>query len=193
MDFSLRYREGQFSPADAAAITGAALHLQRDWRSQGLLKAREGGRASFTPRELAEMRLMVKLRGLGLPLPEARKAAEEAAPGVIFAALANHPEKALAVDGPADVAGAYIKSLEDKSDEGYLQVLSDLPATERGYRFAVIEEGRCSLLKELNDDTVDNVVEVAGLINLWAVARAIAEAAPRPLFTLVVPRGLRTD
>ena len=46
MDFSLRYREGQFSPADAAAITGVALHLQRDWRSQGLLKAREGGRAT---------------------------------------------------------------------------------------------------------------------------------------------------
>lgn len=193
MDFSLRYREGQFSPSEAAAITGLALHLQRDWRSQGLLKAREGGRASFSPRELAEMRVMVKLRALGLPLPESRKVAEEAAPGLIFAALANQQDKALAVDAPADVAAAYLKSLEGKSDDGYLLILSDLPEAERGYRYAVIENGQCTLLKKLTDDAVDEDVEVAGLINLTAVARAIVEAAPRPLFTLVVPRSLRSD
>ena len=78
---SLRYREGQFTPSETAAITGTPLHLQRDWRSQGLLRARQGGRASFTPRELAEMRLMMRLRGLGVSLSDAKRAAVEAAPG----------------------------------------------------------------------------------------------------------------
>jgi hypothetical protein len=36
-------------------------------------------------------------------------------------------------------------------------------------------------------------VEAAAVINLSAVARAIVEAAPRPLFTLVAPRGFRPD
>jgi len=36
-------------------------------------------------------------------------------------------------------------------------------------------------------------VEAAAVINLWAVARVIVEAAPRPLFTLVVPRNFRPD
>lgn len=139
------------------------------------------------------MRLMVKLRALGLPLPESRMAAEGAAPGVVFAALANHQDKALAVDAPADVASAYLKSLEGKIDEGYLLILSDLPETKHVYRHALVENGECALLKKLDDDVMDENVEVAGLINLWAVARAIVEAAPRPLFTLVVPRNLRSD
>lgn len=189
MELSLRYREGQFSPSEAAAITGVAVHLQRDWRSQGLLKAREGGRASFTPHELAEMRVMVKLRAYGLALPESRKVAKQAAAGVIFAALANHQEKALAVDAPREVAAEYLSALEKMSDDGYLAILSDLPEGDRGYRYAIIENGGCTLLKELKDEAVDDDVEVAGLINLSAVARAVVEAAPRPLFTLILPRG----
>jgi hypothetical protein len=174
--------------ASGGFTTAAEIERLRRGR---LLKAREGGRASFTPRELAEIRLMVKLRALGLPLPESRKVAEEAAPGVIFAALANHQEKALAVEGPADVAAAYIKSLEGKADEEYLLALSDLPATKHVYRHAIIENGTCTLLKALAEDVMDEGVEVAGLINLWAVARAIVDAVPRPLFTLVVPRNFR--
>jgi len=59
------------------------------------------------------------------------------------------------------------------------------------FRHALIENGECFLLKALGEDAVGEDVEVAGLINLWAVARSIVEAAPRPLFTLVVPRNFR--
>ena len=190
MDLRLRYRDGQFTPSEAAAITGVPLHLQRDWRSQGLLRAREGGRASFSPRELAEMRLMMKLRALGLPLVEARKAAEDAAPGVIWSALMNHRDKALAVDAPDDLATEYLKALEE-NDDAYLVALADLPAGESGFRYALIQNGECLLLDDLDADTMRDDVEVASLINLFGVARAIVEAAMRPLFTLVVPKGFR--
>ncbi len=56
------------------------------------------------------------------------------------------------------------------------------------YRHAVIENGECRLLHALSEDAADETVEAAGLINLWAVAAAIAQATPRPLFTLVTPK-----
>lgn len=185
---SLRYREEQFTPSEAAAITGTPLHLQRDWRSQGLLRAREGGRASFTPRELAEMRLMMRMRGLGVSLPDARRAAVEAAPGVVFAALSEYREQTLAVDGTGAEAAAYINSLERAGDHAYMLVLAELKDMGRVYRHAVIEEGECRFLHSLSEDAADETLEAAGLINLWAVAAAIAKAAPRPLFTLVMPK-----
>lgn len=185
---SLRYREGQFTPSETAAITGTPLHLQRDWRSQGLLRARQGGRASFTPRELAEMRLMMRLRGLGVSLPDARRAAVEAAPGVIFAALADHQSRTLTVDGTAEESAAYIEALERAGDHSYLLILAELESMNQVYRHAVIEDGECRLLHVLSEDAADETVEAAGLINLWAVAGAIAKATPRPLFTLVIPK-----
>lgn len=185
---SLRYREAQFTPSETAAVTGTPLHLQRDWRSQGLLRAREGGRASFTPRELAKMRLMMRMRGLGVSLPDAKRAAEEAAPGVVYAALANHREKTLAVDGTAEEAAAYIQSLEKAGDHAYLLILAELEGMDQVYRHAVIEEGECRLVYDLSEGSTDESVEAAGLINLFAVAEAIAETTPRPLFTLVFPK-----
>lgn len=185
---SLRYREGQFTPSETAAVTGTPLHLQRDWRSQGLLRAREGGRASFTPRELAEMRLMMRLRGLGVSLPDARRAAVEAAPGVVFIALAEHRGRTLVVDGTPAEGAAYIDTLEKAGDQAYMLILAELEGMNQVFRHAVIEDGECRLLHALTEDAADETVEAAGLVNLWAVASAIAKALPRPLFTLVIPK-----
>lgn len=185
---SLRYRESHFSPSEAAAITDTPLHLQRDWRGQGLLRARQGGRASFTPRELAEMRLMMRMRGLGVSLPASRRAAVEAAPGVVFAALSEYQRRTLAVEGAGDEAAAYIRALEQTGDHAHLLILAELESMSQVYRHAVIENGECRLLHALSEDAADETVEAAGLINLWAVAAAIAHATPRPLFTLVPPK-----
>lgn len=189
MNVALKYRETLFSPSEAAAITGLSLHLQRDWRSQGLLRAREGGRASFSPRELAEMRVMVRLRGLGLPLPQARHAAERAAPSVVWVALNEHPEATIAVDGAQETADAYRARLDRSTDSTYLLTLAEIDINASRYRHAVVVEGECTLEPALKDDVLDETTEVAGIVNLWAVARAIAMATPRPLFTLVPPRN----
>jgi hypothetical protein len=184
---AFRFREGQFSPSEAAAITGLSLTLQRDWRSQGHLRPRTGGRASFSPQELAEMRVMVKLRGLGLPLPESRRIATEAAPSVVFVALANHSDKTLAVEAPAGGAEDYIEALEKETNDGYLCMLANLAARDGLYRYAILEGGGCKLLVTIDDDVVGEDTEAAGLIKLWACARFIAESSPRPLFTLIAP------
>ena len=191
MHVSLRYREEHFTPAETAAITGLSLTLQRDWRSQGLLRSRTSGRASFLPSELAEMRLMVKLRELGFTLPVAREAADAAAPSVIFAALAEHSAKALTVDAPADQAEAYISFLEQQTDEGYLLTLAGLASVSDLRRHAILENGRWTLLRELEEDSLGDDVEAASVVHLWTMARVIVETAPRPLFTLMVPRDFQ--
>lgn len=189
MDVALKYRETLFSPSEAAAITGLSLHLQRDWRSQGLLRAREGGRASFTPRELAEMRVMVRLRSLGLPLPEVRPVAEQAAPSVIFMALKDHSELTLKAEGAEEEAQRYMHALDRATDSQYLLTLAEVASQNDVYRNAIVADGACELEHALHEDVLDESTEVAGVVNLWAVARAIAKATPRPLFTLVPPRN----
>ena len=189
MNVALKYRETLFSPSEAETITGLSLHLQRDWRSQGLLRAREGGRASFTPRELAEMRVMVRLRSLGLPLPQVRTAAVLAAPSVILTALQDHQDATLKVEGPEEKALQYLDALDRATDSGYLLTLAEVGSQKDVFRDAIVADGECSLEPVLHEDVLDEDTEVAGIVNLWAVARMIALATPRPLFILVPPRN----
>lgn len=188
MDVALKYRETLFSPSEAAVITGLSLHLQRDWRSQGLLRAREGGRASFSPSELAEMRVMVRLRSLGLPLPQARLVAERAAPSVVYVALSEHSTAALSVEGPKENASKYLHSLDRATDGRYLLTLAEVASPKDVFRNAIVADGECRLEAALHEDVLNETTEVAGVVNLWAVAKAITLAIPRPLFTLVSPR-----
>lgn len=117
---------------------------------------------------------------------ESRKVADEAGSSIVFAALANHRLKTLAVDAEPDRAAGYIDLLEKETNGGYLGTPADLPGIEVLYRNAFIEGGTCTLVRTLDDNVMEDV-EAAGLVNLWAVAGAIAEAALRPLFTLRVP------
>lgn len=185
---AIRFREAQFTPAEAAAITDVPLHLQRDWRSQELLRAREGGRASFAPRDLAEMRVMMRLRGLGLPLKVARRVAVDAAPGVIFAALGDHRDRTVAVEAAPAEAASYVAALEDAGDHAYLLVMAELDSLRSAHRHVFVEDGECRFVSSLTEGAADETQEAAGLVNLWAVAAAIARLTPRPLFTLIPPR-----
>jgi hypothetical protein len=93
------------------------------------------------------------------------------------------------VDAEPDRAAAYRDALEAETGDGYLRMIADLTEMDQLYRHALIENGKCSLLPALSDDAVNEDEEAAAIIKLWAVAKTIAEAAPRPLFTLVVPRS----
>lgn len=190
MKFGFSYRENSFTPAETASITGVALHLQRDWRSQGLLRAREGGRAAFMPRELAEMRLMMKLRALGVSLSHAKPLAEEAAPAVIYAAISTAHPNAIGVDGPTERAVEFRDLVDRETDGDYLHTLAG-SANDAVHRFAVIVGDRCVLVPTLGEGEMLDNHEVGGLINLWGVAESILKAVGRPLFTLVAPHNLR--
>lgn len=48
----------QFTPAEAAQVTGVSPALQRDWRRRGLVVAKESAHARYSATELAELVLM---------------------------------------------------------------------------------------------------------------------------------------
>lgn len=110
---------------------------------------------------------------------------------MIFAALLNHTDKALGVEAEPGRATAYRNALEREFDDGYLRMISDLTDADPIYHYAIIDNGRCSLLPTLKDDAVSDDEEASAFVNLWAIAKTIATAAPRPLFTLLVPRSFR--
>lgn len=186
MDTTLSYREEQFSAAEAAAATGLSLTLQRDWRALGHLPPRTSGHARFSPRELAEMSVMVVLRQMGLPLPQCRAAAVKAAPSVLFIALTDHPET-LAVDAPSEEAKHYIASLERRISEGYLRRIAGVGRQEP--HIVLIQGDRFLLLPSLQDSKATDIkVRASAFAYLPAVAAGLADTVKKPLFTLVPPQ-----
>ena len=131
---------------------------------------------------------MVRLRSLGLPLPQVRPVAERAAPSVIFVAISNHRDATLKVEGPDENARQYLSDLQQATDGRYLLTLAEVASQTDVFRDAIVADGACELEHALHEDVLDEATEVAGVVNLWAVAKAIAMATPRPLFTLVAPR-----
>ncbi len=134
------------------------------------------------------MRVMVKLRSLGLSLSKSQEIAQEAAPSVIYIALDSHEEKSLTVDADAARSARYPKALADATNSRFAYTLADLPPPSF-YHYGLLHQGECELLYTIDDDVVTDDIEASGLINLWASAAAIVAAQPRPLFTLIAPSG----
>lgn len=181
---SVVYREGMFTPAQAAACTGLSAAMQRNWRQAGHLPARTTGVALFGPRDLAMTRLMVVLREVGLGPALSRPVAEEAAPSVVWLALADHPET-WTVAGPPDEAYAYRQRLEKMGDR-HLRDMAGL--TGRAFAYGVAQGGAVQFFSEIDGDTFNENDEVESVIKLRAIAARIAREATQPLFTISPPK-----
>lgn len=181
---SVVYREGLFTPAQAAALTGLSPAMQRNWRQAGHLPARTTEVALFGPRDLAMIRLMVVLREVGLGPALSRPVAEEAAPSVVWLALADHPET-WAVAGPPDEAHAYRQRLENMGDR-HLRDMAGL--TGRAFAYGVAQGGAVQFFSEIDSETFNEDDEVESVIKLGAIAARIAREATQPLFTISAPK-----
>ena len=181
---SVVYREGLFTPAEAAACTGLSPAMQRNWRQAGHLPARTTGVALFSPRDLAMIRLMVVLREVGLGPALSRPVAEEAASSVVWLALADQPET-WAVAGPPDEAHAYRQRLEKMGDR-HLRDMAGL--TGRALAYGVAQGGAVQFFSEIDDETFNADDEVESVIKLRAIAARIAREATQPLFTISPPK-----
>lgn len=189
MNWPLSYKEAQFSPGEVTACTGLSLAMQRDWRSHGYLRPRTTGHARFSPREVAELRVMVLVRGRGVSLSESHSVAERAASSVLYIAVSQYRQMSLAVDADLERGGRYLDVLEKQMDE---QLFYSISGADSGFYRYILEQGsECKLLPNLEHDAINNRVEASTFISLEAVAAALVEAAPRPLFTLVVPAGFK--
>lgn len=179
---SFAYREERFTPAEAAACTGLSLAMQRDWRRHGHLPARSGGTASFGPRELAEMRLMVLMRQMGLGPSRSRGLAQGAAPSLVWLTLVDHPST-WAVEGPADTATRYRDELERLGDS-HLRSMAGV--RDQVCLYGVAEGEEVDFVEKVVGDEFNNKYELITILSLRAVAAAMAETLKRPLFTILV-------
>ena len=179
---SISYREGLFTPAQAAACTGLSPAMQRNWRQAGHIAARTTEMALFSPRDLAAIRIMVVLRGVGLGPALSRSIAEQAAPSVIFMALGDYPSTWTVV-GDAEQAAAYRERLE--LGDQHLRVMAGLTGPD--FTYGVARGKAVHLVSEINDEAFDADDEVESVIKLRVVAKRIALAATQPLMTLLLP------
>ena len=180
---SVVYREGLFTPAEAAACTGLSPAMQRNWRQAGHLPARTTGVALFGPRDLATIRLMVLLREVGLGPALSRPVAEEAAPSVVWLALTDHPET-WTVAGPPEAADAYRQRLETLGDRN-LRDMAGLMG--RAFAYGVAQGKTVQFFSEIDSETFNEDDEVESVIKLGAIAARIAREATQPLFTISTP------
>ena len=88
-------------------------------------------------------------------MPECRRAAVETAPGVLLAALLNHRDAVLTVEGAKVPAHEYIETLDKATDGGMLWTLADLERGEAWYRYAVVDGGECRLLSAIDENVMD--------------------------------------
>lgn len=179
---TLTFREERFSPAELAACTGLSPSMQRDWRRHGHLRSEYRGSATFSARELAEVRLMVLMRQMGLGPSKSRSLADLVAPSVLWLALADWPES-WAVDGRGGDVDAYRSSLEKLGDE-HLRLMAGLDGP--AYRFGTLAGDTVQFTPALDQDELGQD-EITSIVNLDAVAARIVAAAGRPFFTIIAP------
>lgn len=176
------YREGLFTPAQAAVCTGLSPAMQRNWRQAGHIPARTTDMALFSPRELAAIRIMVVLRDVGLGPALSRTVAERAAPSVIWLALSDHPTT-WTIAGDAKQADNFRGRLE--LDDGGLREMAGL--TGPAYTFGIAQGGIVELVSDISGDLFDDDDEVESVVKLTAVAKRIASTISQPLLTVILP------
>ncbi len=74
MKTSIRTITREFTPKEAAAVTGVSPTLQRDWRRRGLLpEKKEVGWTSFTLEDVIQMSVMKAFADSGISVKAARE------------------------------------------------------------------------------------------------------------------------
>lgn len=180
---SFTYREGLFTPAQAAACTGLSPAMQRNWRQAGHIAGRTTEVALFGPRDLAAIRIMVVLRDVGLGPALSRPIAERAAPSVVWLALLTYPET-WTVSGDPEAA-AVCRGRMDLDGDRHLQKMAGLTGSPALYGIA---QGKTvEFFTALDEAAFDEDDEVETVIKFNAVAKRIAKAATQPLMTVIAP------
>jgi hypothetical protein len=168
------FREELFSPAEAATCTGLSLPMQRDWRRAAHLKQRPGV-TYFTPREMAEVRIMLKLRQLGMRPSMSRPVAETVAPSVLFQAV---------------MLGGVIASLDRDikkviNDADLITIAKTISGVDIIFRYGVAVNDSFALVEDTRYIKFRSEDEVTAVVNFYTMAQILTRKAGRPLFTII--------
>lgn len=184
----MRYRveriDSTFSSAEAERLSGVANTVQRDWRRRGLLPERtDRKRIRFSLLEVCELKVMGFLSASGI------------SPGLVKAlglqaALSVHSRlmriRRIAATEPFEFTEEEFVQSCDAIDEGELSRFAFLPLPERHQGDSVAD---CYFENSLEaahaKASADGAISGALILDAWALAEEIADAAQEPLFRLI--------
>ncbi len=193
MSTTVRRVSREFSPAEAAEITGASVALQRDWRRRGILPENTSGKwTRFTLNDVIEMSVMKSFSDAGFSVQYVAE----------FASIAILPTIAVLDDlpGAAVFEGDEIdddmkarvlgRSVGVRSTDGEVRfgsqigdrylVMIKLPGTDRP------SISRWSALAGLTEHMAEHKVAHCTIMDCHLLAEQILERAGPPLIRLEV-------
>lgn len=171
----------EFSPSEAAAITGVSVDLQRDWRRRELLPENEGGKwTRFRLDHVIQMSVMKVFADAGFSVSYVAK----------FASMAILPTLALLHDTP----GAVVFEGDEVSDHLKEMTLQRSVVGARGRYLVMIKprEGaepkiaRFEDLERLDDFMAERDVVACTVLDCILLSQRIVERAGLPLVRIEV-------
>lgn len=192
MTLNLRSENTLFSPAEAEAITGVGVAMQRDWRRRGIIQKADDGWSRYDRQSLAEMTIIKHLADAGIAPALAKDWAVWA--GWRLADHALHHPNAEEVHGRELLEAFEARVGRSIPLPGRYQ-RSDHSAVDQ--RFLVVRAGAVPhLTSDLNrffdngffdDDSKGFLAPGAGVVlDLFAAGYAMAQRAGRPLHVVIV-------
>ena len=129
MSITIHRVDREFSPAEAAEITGVAVALQRDWRRRGILPENKSGKwTKFTLTDVIEMSVMKSFSDAGFSVQYVAE----------FASMAVLPTLA-ALD---DLPGVAVFEGEDVTDEMKDRIIGSSIVGARGRFLVMMTDGK---------------------------------------------------
>jgi len=171
-------RDAKFSSAECEAISGVSQELQRNWRRRGYLGLKAGGRAEYTPHDLAALRVMKLLSELMVGPALSARAAATAAPHIVWHALVNSPT-AWQISGDRRRAAVLRKRLELVGHQHFDEMAR---LTGEQFRFCVVLADATALLT--NDPGqlfMSGGYEASQLLDLENIGGRLSAKAKHPL------------
>lgn len=181
MTIRMRNIDREFSPSEAAAITGVSVDLQRDWRRRGLLPENKLGKwTRFDLKHIIEMFVMKVFSDAGFAVSNVAEIASLA----ILPTLARLYELPGAVSFEGD-------EVEDRIME---MALSRAVVGARGRYLVMVKDPEQSEPEVARCDTLDRLDSVMGesnaahctVLDLARLATSIADRAGLPLMRIEV-------
>lgn len=179
--------EREFSPSEAAIITGVSVDLQRDWRRRELLPENEGGKwTRFSLDHIIMMSVMKVFTDAGFSVSYVAK----------FASMAILPTLALLYDTP----GAVVFEGNEISDHLKEMTLQHSVVGARGRYLVMIKPrgsaepkiARFDSLERLDDFMAERNAAACTFLDCVLLSQGIVESAGLPLVRIEVeatPKG----
>ena len=182
MPYSVTNVDREFSPAEAAEITGVSTALQRDWRRRGILPERKSeGWSRFSVTDIIEMYVLRFFSDAGFFVKDVREITGAAVLPVLNI-LQREP-------GAIEIEGADISpKLRDLilaagvATESHGRFLVIFHRPRAGIRDFALTWGRFEDLARIDAILVERDAEGCTCLDLTTIASRIIEQAALPLF-----------